>query len=94
MAGKTGARGKEAAAARAEPKARKAASPVQKSATGSGSEGKLKKGDTLSCELCGLTVVVDDCGDVMAAQEVFCCGQSMKPKARRTRKTTKAAAAG
>ena len=48
---------------------------------------RVKAGDVLSCEVCGLAVIVDDeCGCVMA--EIICCeepminkGQSKKKKA-------------
>jgi len=37
---------------------------------------KVKKGDALNCEVCGLVVVVDEaCG--CAAAEVICCEQPM-----------------
>jgi hypothetical protein len=32
------------------------------------------------CELCGLQLIVDETGDVLAGREVICCGQSMKEK--------------
>ena len=37
---------------------------------------KVKKGDALNCEVCGLVVVVDEaCG--CAAAEILCCEQPM-----------------
>ena len=46
---------------------------------------KAKKGDVLSCEVCGLVVVVDEaCG--CAATEVLCCKKPMakgKPAAKK-----------
>jgi sec-independent protein translocase protein TatB len=46
---------------------------------------KAKKGDSLSCEVCGLVVVVDEaCG--CAAAEILCCDQPMtkgKPAAKK-----------
>jgi hypothetical protein len=40
---------------------------------------KLKTGDTLNCEVCGLTVIVDeDCGCAVA--EVICCEEPMVNK--------------
>jgi hypothetical protein len=40
---------------------------------------KVKTGDTLNCEVCGLTVIVDeDCGCAVA--EVICCEEPMVNK--------------
>lgn len=39
-----------------------------------------KKGDTLSCEVCGLSVVVDEACGCAEAHEVICCDMPMKPK--------------
>ena len=44
------------------------------------SKGKVSKGDSYICEVCGLSVVVDEecgCTDV---HEILCCGQPMKEK--------------
>ena len=41
---------------------------------------KVSKGDSYTCEVCGLSVVVDEecgCTDV---HEILCCGQPMKEK--------------
>jgi hypothetical protein len=32
-----------------------------------------------------LSIVVDDCGDVVAAEEIICCGKPMKQKASRAK---------
>lgn len=38
---------------------------------------RAAKGDTLTCEVCGLSVVVDEaCG--CAECEILCCGKPMK----------------
>jgi hypothetical protein len=40
---------------------------------------RVKAGDVLSCEVCGLAVIVDDeCGCVMA--EIICCEEPMMNK--------------
>ena len=93
MAKGTGTKDKENTTVKAETTTKKAAtrktaSPVGKSEAKTTGRGKLNKGDTLACEVCGLSVVVDECGDV-AAQEILCCSQAMKPKARRTRTAAK-----
>jgi hypothetical protein len=94
MAGKTGISEKENKTAKTKTvtgktAAQKATSPAKKTATRTSAKDKLNKGDALTCEVCGLSVVVDECGDVMAAHEVICCGQAMKPRARRTRAAAK-----
>jgi hypothetical protein len=78
---KTEAKEKEITAEEAKAPARRRAAK--------GASGKMNKGDVLACDLCGLTVVVDECGDIMAAQEVMCCDQPMKLKASRTKASKK-----
>jgi len=59
---------------------------------------KFKKGDVLTCEVCGLVVVVDDsCG--CAVGEIICCknkpmvkGKTAAEKAKKKKVETKAAA--
>jgi hypothetical protein len=52
---------------------------------------KVKTGDVLSCEVCGLAVVVDEeCGCAMA--EIICCEEPMINKGPATRKKAPAAA--
>jgi hypothetical protein len=67
------------------PAAAKAAVPAKKATAKATSRKKLNKGDSLVCETCGLTVVVDECGDIVAAQEIICCDEIMKPKASRAK---------
>jgi len=53
---------------------------------------KAKKGDYLSCNECGLVVVVDEaCGCAMA--EVICCDEPMAPGKAAANKAKKKAAA-
>ncbi len=44
---------------------------------------KINKGDKFVCGTCGLSMVVDECGDVVAAEEIICCGKPMKQKTSR-----------
>ena len=43
----------------------------------------VKNGDSLKCEVCGLSVVVAEIGGVPVAEEtvLLCCGKPMKAKA-------------
>ena len=44
------------------------------------SRRKISKGDSYVCEVCGLSLIVDEecgCADV---HEILCCGQPMKEK--------------
>jgi hypothetical protein len=53
---------------------------------------KAKKGEYLSCDACGLVVVVDEaCG--CAAAEVICCDKPMAPGKAAANKAKKKAAA-
>jgi len=51
---------------------------------------KVKAGDVLSCEVCGLAVVVDECGCAMV--EIICCEETMMNKGPAARKKAPAAA--
>ncbi len=44
---------------------------------------KLNKGQALACEVCGLSVVVDEIGGVAFEEDsvLLCCGKPMKEKA-------------
>ena len=44
---------------------------------------KVNKGDSLVCEVCGLSVVVEELGGMAVAEEsvLLCCGKPMKDKA-------------
>jgi hypothetical protein len=52
-----------------------------------------KKGDTLSCEVCGLSVVVDEVCGCAEAHEIICCDVPMKPKRARATKAKPRSAA-
>jgi len=52
---------------------------------------RVKAGDVLSCEVCGLAVIVDEeCGCVMA--EIICCEETMINKGPAARKKAPTAA--
>ncbi len=41
---------------------------------------KIEKGDAYLCEVCGLQVNVDICGEFLKSKSLSCCGQPMKSK--------------
>ena len=51
---------------------------------------KVMAGDVFSCEVCGLAVVVDECGCAMA--EIICCEEPMMYKGPAAPKKASAAA--
>jgi hypothetical protein len=88
MAEKTVAKEKKPTATKPVAAAKK--SPVAKATTKkpaakSSPAKKINKGDSLSCTVCGFSVTVDECGDVVEAEEIICCEQPMKPKARKVK---------
>jgi len=48
------------------------------------SEKKVVKGDTYECEVCGLSVVVDESCGCVDACDIICCSQPMKEKKSKT----------
>ena len=50
------------------------------------------KGDKLECEVCGLTVVVDESCGCVEAHELICCEQPMARRAARARAKPRPAA--
>jgi hypothetical protein len=51
----------------------------------------VKSGGSLTCEVCGLSVVVEEVGGVAVAEEtvLLCCGKPMKAKAGKAKSTGK-----
>jgi predicted amidohydrolase len=49
---------------------------------------RAAKSDKLVCETCGLSLIVDEWGDVYG-EELICCGVPMKQKARRAKAAAK-----
>jgi hypothetical protein len=45
---------------------------------------KIEKGDAYLCEICGLQVNVDLCGEYLATKQLSCCGKPMKEKAKKS----------
>ncbi len=52
---------------------------------------KAKKGDSLSCEVCGLVTVVDKACGCADTAEVLCCGKPMVVKKKVAKKAKPAA---
>jgi hypothetical protein len=52
---------------------------------------KVSKGESLVCEVCGLSVVVEEAGGYGYAEEsaILCCGKPMKQKASKRKATKK-----
>ena len=69
--------------------AKKSTAPVKKSTAKTTSRRNYGKGDNLVCEICGLSVIVDEFGDVVGAEELICCGEVMKPKAKKAKAAKK-----
>jgi len=49
---------------------------------------KTTRSDQLVCETCGLSLIVDEWGDVYG-EELICCGTPMKAKARKAKSAAK-----
>ena len=48
---------------------------------------KVSKGDSLACEVCGLSVVVEEVGGIAIGEvsPILCCGKPMKQKAKKAK---------
>jgi hypothetical protein len=66
--------------------AEKAATKEKKTA-----KKKISSGDSLVCDVCGMSVIVEEVGGVPVAEEtvLLCCGKPMKTKVSKTKSTTK-----
>ena len=40
----------------------------------------MREGDRFYCEVCGLTVSIDETCSCVEGCDIFCCGKLMKPK--------------
>ena len=52
---------------------------------------KVNKGDSLTCEVCGLSMVVEEVGGIAVAEEtmLLCCGKPLKKKVTKAKSTKK-----
>jgi len=52
---------------------------------------KISNGDSLVCEVCGMSVIVESIGGIPVAEEtaLLCCGKPMKAKAVKAKSTKK-----
>ena len=52
---------------------------------------KVNNGDSLVCEVCGMSVIVEEIGGIPVAEEttLLCCGKPMKAKAAKAKSTKK-----
>jgi hypothetical protein len=57
------------------------------------SRSKVGKGDSVVCEVCGLSVVVEEVGGIVAREEtvLYCCGEPMKARKAARKAAPKAA---
>ncbi len=71
--------------------AQKASTPAKKGGAVKPGTQRVSRGDSVTCEVCGFSVVVDEVGDVAVSEEttLFCCGKPMK--ARKSPQKAKAA---
>ena len=66
--------------------AEKAATKTKKTA-----KKKISSGDSLVCDVCGMSVIVEEVGGIPVAEEtvLLCCGKPMKTKANKTKSNAK-----
>jgi hypothetical protein len=57
--------------------------PTEKGGTSKSGPGRVSKGQSVVCEVCGLSVVVEEVAGVVAREEttLLCCGKPMKARA-------------
>ncbi len=63
--------------------AEKASAPAKKTGAAKPKAGsRVSKGDSVVCEVCGLSVVVEEVGGVTVSEEttLVCCGKPMKAR--------------
>jgi hypothetical protein len=72
--------------------AEKVAAPKGKTETAKATTKKrVSKGESMACEVCGLSVVVEEVGGIAVAEEsvLLCCGKPMKAKASKAKVASK-----
>jgi hypothetical protein len=57
----------------------KAAARKAPAAKAPAKKAAIAKGASMSCEVCGLVVTVDEACGCAEAHEIICCGEAMKP---------------
>jgi hypothetical protein len=52
---------------------------------------KINNGDSLVCDVCGMSVIVEEIGGIPVAEEtvLLCCGKPMKAKAKKVNSSKK-----
>jgi hypothetical protein len=68
---------------------KKSAAPAKRPTAKTASRRTYGKGDYLVCGTCGLSVIVDEYGDVVGTEELICCGEVMKPKSKKAKAAKK-----
>ncbi len=60
----------------------KASAPAKKTGTAKATKSRVAKGDAVVCEVCGLSVVVEEVGGIAVSEEttLVCCGKPMKAR--------------
>jgi hypothetical protein len=59
---------------------KKAAPAKAKAATAKKGGGKISKGSSYACEVCGLVVTVDEVCGCVDTCDIICCGEAMQAK--------------
>ncbi len=69
--------------------AKKAAMPAKKTTTKTTPRKRATGAEGFVCDTCGLSVIVDEWGDVVGAQEIICCDKPMRQRARKAKTPAK-----
>jgi hypothetical protein len=69
--------------------ARETVAPARKTTAKTTSKNRATRGDSFVCGTCGLSLLVDEWGDVVGVQEVICCGKPMKQRTRKAKTPAK-----
>ncbi len=76
-------------AAKVKAVAKKTTATAKKTTAKTAPRRKASQGDSFVCDTCGLSVIVDEWGDVVGAQEILCCGKKMRQRARKAKASAK-----
>ena len=68
----------------------KAGRPAKKAPVKTVAKKKVAKGDSYACGVCGLSVTVEQVGNIVYEEEspIICCGKPMKAKKAKTKAKT------